>query len=232
MRTNHRTQDLKLQQSIISCYGFLTPLTALKFSFLILLIIFSPKISSGGGCQFPVQISGDTIYCEDDPIFVVLNLTITGTGDCFCDLSLASNFQWYKNGAVIEGATTTSYIAADTGTYWLTLDFCFYFGSATTKHVSISYDNCSGISNQPAAGTLSCFPNPATQQTMVQYDLPSSQNEVELTISDMQGRVISNSKLPAPKHTFVLEVGDFAAGIYFVTLKAGESFIIKKLIKQ
>jgi hypothetical protein len=79
---------------------------------------------------------------------------------------------------------------------------------------------------------MQLYPNPASEQTVVQYNIPSEQNEAELTISDVQGRILRNEKLSPLKHTHALGVSEWAAGVYFITLKSGEDLITKKLLKQ
>jgi hypothetical protein len=79
---------------------------------------------------------------------------------------------------------------------------------------------------------MQLYPNPASEQTVVQYNIPSEQNEAELTISDVQGRILRTEKLSPLKHTHALGVSEWAAGVYFITLKSGEDLITKKLLKQ
>ncbi len=79
---------------------------------------------------------------------------------------------------------------------------------------------------------LQIFPNPAHEQTIINYNLPASQNEASIILYDLQGRVLREEKLNAAHHQINFDLTPFAAGVYLVELKTSIGTITKKLLKQ
>lgn len=76
------------------------------------------------------------------------------------------------------------------------------------------------------------YPNPFNPETNINFGLPISA-EVKLTIFDIQGRQIEeliNSKLEAGKYSINWNASNFASGIYFYTISAGDFKAAKKML--
>ncbi len=75
------------------------------------------------------------------------------------------------------------------------------------------------------------FPNPFENFTNVNFTLESNEN-VELIIYDITGKIVYNSKpgiLNAGSHSIKVDARNFDSGIYFVSLKIGDSLLTKKI---
>ncbi len=89
---------------------------------------------------------------------------------------------------------------------------------------------------EPGASPLSfeIFPNPSNDVFNVSFDLLKSE-KTEVKITDMIGREIKTvveDFLSAGEHEYVVPARDLSKGIYLVTLKAGESTTVKRLMIQ
>ncbi|MCY7409468.1 MAG: T9SS type A sorting domain-containing protein, partial [Chitinophagales bacterium] len=79
---------------------------------------------------------------------------------------------------------------------------------------------------------MQLFPNPAHEQTIINYNLPASQNEASIILYDLQGRILRKEKLNAARHQINFDLTPFVAGVYLVELKTPIGTITKKLLKQ
>ncbi len=76
------------------------------------------------------------------------------------------------------------------------------------------------------------FPNPASTETMINYELKKSA-KVNFKLTDLTGRIVMNLNKgiqEAGQHNMKLDVSQLAAGTYFYTLTAGENQKTLKLI--
>jgi hypothetical protein len=76
------------------------------------------------------------------------------------------------------------------------------------------------------------YPNPFNPVTMINYQLPMI-NDVELSIYNLIGQKVAtlvNERKQAGNHQVEWDAGDFASGIYYYRIKAGEFQDVKKMI--
>jgi hypothetical protein len=82
---------------------------------------------------------------------------------------------------------------------------------------------------------MNVYPNPFKDQTTLSISL-SDDSPVSLVIVDQLGRTVenayNNSILPSGTHTYKLDGGRLAGGIYQAVLIVGEKRIIKKFVKM
>ena len=104
--------------------------------------------------------------------------------------------------------------------------------AVTSGNMYIGGDYCSKIGMKPGEGStglneqlseegtsLLLIPNPARAQTVVDY-LFSAKGEVRyIEVHDMVGRLILQQKAPDREGTATLQLDDYAAGMYQVTLR-------------
>ena len=99
------------------------------------------------------------------------------------------------------------------------------------------FDNCTDIneqqSNQPSFTISQNIPNPATNSTSVEVKTETT-GVVILTIVNVLGQVVHHESVDnnSHKHTFDLDVSSFDSGIYFYTIKIGNSSITKKMLVE
>ena len=77
------------------------------------------------------------------------------------------------------------------------------------------------------------YPNPVSHQLQFQYYLPESAM-INISILDAEGKLIKNEIANGQSglSTTKLDVSNYAAGIYFITLKTGDTIRVKKFLKN
>lgn len=121
-------------------------------------------------------------------------------------------YQWYRDDSIIAGAITDSYVASHSGNYQLAV--IDSFGCKTTSAViSLIY---SGISTLSADVAVNVYPNPNTGR----FTLRMSDNiPRQVSITDVQGRVVADTIIVTGKHEF--DLSTLTDGIYYLQIKEG-----------
>lgn len=97
--------------------------------------------------------------------------------------------------------------------------------TSTTTYQQIVSD-CTSLNETAGISGLSLFPNPGKES----FELRSSATINEIVIHDMAGRQVFTSHPATSSTRFTLD--EVSSGVYFVTVSAGESIQVLKLIKQ
>ena len=78
------------------------------------------------------------------------------------------------------------------------------------------------------------YPNPATGNTVVNVTLPIAAN-LSLEVTNLMGQVVytvNEDAANAGMHSFTIDASNLGSGVYFYTVKAGESSVTKKMIVE
>ncbi len=76
------------------------------------------------------------------------------------------------------------------------------------------------------------YPNPFNPVTKIAFDVPAS-SQVELIVYDILGRKIEtlvNNYFPAGNYTVIFEAIGLPSGIYFYSLQADKTFLVRKMV--
>ncbi len=131
------------------------------------------------------------------------------------------NYQWYKAGQPVAGATAATFRPADTG--WYTLVATEHNGCTASGSYHVT-DVGTGIGTLPQGTGISIYPNPARDYIHISSDVP-----VTAALLSADGRLISeteNNSLP---------VAMLSDGIYFIRVSAkddGTLLGVYKFVKQ
>jgi hypothetical protein len=88
-----------------------------------------------------------------------------------------------------------------------------------------------GVSENEFDNALSLYPNPATSEVYISLSDKTYSN-FDITIANSLGQVLQNKTNIDNTSIATINVSNYASGIYFVTIKAGESIATKKLVIQ
>ena len=105
-----------------------------------------------------------------------------------------------------SGSTTITYTYTDAN------------GCSDEATTSITVSVCSGVSENLVIPGLKYFPNPTTGMLSVEFD-PNYQSEIQILISDVQGKKILTDNQSSYSRT--LDLSGFPNGVYTMELRAG-----------
>jgi hypothetical protein len=100
---------------------------------------------------------------------------------------------------------------------------------------SCHFDGCGGINDIPSLASLSFYPNPASTQITLNFNVNRSDN-FDVAILDMQGRQTLPTNhlglLREGEQTRTLDIAGLANGIYLIACKTGAGSLYRKLVVQ
>ena len=90
-----------------------------------------------------------------------------------------------------------------------------------------------GINNYFIENNLSVYPNPTSAETEIVYNTTNSV-PVNVKLIDLLGNEILSQKAQsfAGLNKFKIDISYLPAGVYYITLNAGNNLLTRKLIKQ
>lgn len=141
-----------------------------------------------------------------------------------------ANIQWFKDGIAIEGATESTYIITEAGSYNVEAspDFCPDNSSTLTDPIIVVMQECTaGISN-PDSSTFSIYPNPAQNTLTVALSHISSAESY--TIIDVTGKVIAAGTISST--STAINVSALANGTYILKMTGPGTQASKLFIKE
>lgn len=148
-----------------------------------------------------------------------ISITVTnGAGDL--------TYEWILNGTVVSTDEDPTGLSA--GEYTLVATDA----NGCTVETTVIVDMVSSAFDAILAGKISLFPNPASEQVNVRFELPQTM-EVSMTLLDLTGRpVLPEFRESLSERTLVLEMNGLSAGVYSLRIVADESVVIKRVIVQ
>lgn len=171
-----------------------------------------------------VMATVNTIPATPSNIFVTSNYTLV--------TNCSGNIQWYWDGTAVSGSAGTQqiYTLTGNGTYWNT---CTDANGCTSLNSDTVVVNSWTIEESDLVFTYSLIPNPATSIVDILFDF-SPQHSIEITITDLSGRIIYSEILPEGYSLSrkSISLSDFSSGIYLVQLQIANQTHTQKLVIQ
>ena len=173
--------------------------------------IYRVRITSSAPC--PALSDTVVITVHDSPY-----PQITRVGNVLSTTSSFATYQWYRNAALISGATASTYTFSHDGTYSVKVtdvNSC----NGTSSNYQVNY---LGVGNVQASD-ISIYPNPASDVITV-----ASPIAVNVEIRSMDGKVVLKAE-----NAKTIDIHALTSGMYllYVTNKDQEVLKIEKLIK-
>ncbi len=135
------------------------------------------------------------------------------------------SYQWYKDGAMIDGATSASYTSTGEGSYNVTMQQFSQCPVQTSNTVLIN-----SVNDIDEGVDFLIYPNPAKSDFNMKVNSNLSGN-ARLTITDLQGKVVHITNTVITNGTNNIAVStDLSAGVYNVELNTGLNRVSQKLI--
>jgi hypothetical protein len=122
-----------------------------------------------------------------------------------------ATYQWYKDGAIISGATGATYTPTQTGTYHVEVSDAAGCSSISTT-ISVTDVGLKGL----IENAMHIYPNPATTTLTIEL---VQQTTIELV--DMLGQTIQTHQLKSGVNT--IDVSELVSGVYFIQTVDGST---------
>jgi fibronectin type 3 domain-containing protein len=139
----------------------------------------------------------------------------------------AQKYQWYFDYKLINGATTDSYIPQQSGIYYVIVTDGGCSATSSPVFYTITGNETFNISNQ-----IKTYPNPTKDK--LNFELSNGlEGKYEINLIDLQGKIyqIVNDHKAGFELKTILDLGNFAQGMYFLEVRMGKYVGRKKVVK-
>lgn len=157
-----------------------------------------------------VNSSGPTTFCEGSTV----------TLNAFT--SIGWTYQWYVDGAIINGATTDSLVVTQTGDYTVVVSNGLCNLASPATHVEVQ--NCSGLAEQQMSSFYSLTPNPARHHLQIRTS--RDLNIESIVIADLHGRIVErlSGKSIANQQ---IDISELEQGTYQLMIRGDQNETLK-----
>lgn len=132
------------------------------------------------------------------------------------------NYQWYLDGELIEGATSATYTATETGDY-----YCVVWNNTGCEATSNTINVIIANINETELSGISLFPNPTSKIVTV----TGLQYFESIELISMNGKIIKSYRLKNTS-SIQLDLNNLECGLYQVRITAPDKIHTLKLIKN
>jgi PKD repeat protein len=177
---------------------------------------------------------GTSSYTKTGYINVLSNpsIFITASGGVLTAVgSTAITWQWYKNGVLISGATTSTYTPTSSGNYTVTVTDAK--GCSNTSAILPFVPN--GINNAFRNAGFELYPNPSKGLITLKGSLINNSKEVRFTLYNAMGQNVYSELITVGNASFSkeLNLSQLPKGLYEVRVQTDEATTIStKLILE
>ncbi|NDC42901.1 MAG: T9SS C-terminal target domain-containing protein, partial [Chitinophagia bacterium] len=176
--------------------------------------VYSYTVTTASGCRLASNSLTVTEHAAPRPVIIYSGGRIRTTTNYIA-------YQWYRNGAVLFGATAYYRNITDTGHYWVRVT-----DSAGCVGLSLVY-YVEALAVQGVAATteaIAVFPNPTTGLVNI-----TGANGLRATVQTADGRT-----LQVANDVQVLDISTYAPGLYLLQLADSDGRVMKtvKLVKE
>ncbi len=195
---------------------------------------FSPNIDFNNlaADNYNITITDDA-GCTSTESFTVNSLplptvpTITVNDNLLTAPDTYTAYQWYFNTQIITGAIGNTYTAFESGNYSVVVT-----GGNGCTNTSAVTSVTTSIKNIPSLNEFIITPNPFDKDIFIEIEVNQA-IDLELEILDLNGKLVFSKSIPIQeKFSQGLDLENLSKGIYYLSLKSGEGFVVKKIIKQ
>ena len=183
-----------------------------------------------GSVSAPVKVIPVNDCSAGDTVIVDISVApapipvINRSGNILATTQPFPSYQWNLNGTAITGATNPTLVAAENGSYTVTVTNT---GGCDGTSSPVIITDLTAMDHKQERNLLPIYPNPAS--SLMHLELPC---KAELHISDNLGRIIHKQRLGAGKRS--MDLKEFSAGVYMIIAydQTGKLIGSCKLVKE
>jgi hypothetical protein len=171
-------------------------------------------------------VAGTNGICESTRIMVVVTVftspavPVVSLNGIALQSTVGYSYQWMLGGSTISGATSQNYTPTANGLY--TVEVTDSHGCSS---VSVPYNYTWVGIEESGVNNIEIYPNPTTDRLYID----AAQN-TEIEISNIAGQILK-CLIINNNHT-IIDISDFAEGLYFVKVKNEKGISVKKFVKE
>jgi hypothetical protein len=182
-------------------------------------------------------VEGNCVSVAVSPVIVIVeqpdnaffDLTIDVVNDeLFASVSGADQYQWFHEYEIINGATDVAHKPTKSGSYFVMITDQ---SSGCTLSSQPYYFQVTGLEDFDISQNMQVFPNPTTGILELKLDVPT-QGKYNISLIDAIGKkhTIFEGEKKHPILNQKIHLENKAVGLYFLELKIGNYWAIKKVL--
>ncbi len=172
------------------------------------------------GCQ---RVLDSILTVTVTPYPATPSVSVAGTDSLKCSVT-GTAYQWFHEDSLLA-ANSQTIVASQSGTYKVVVFDNNCSSDTSAGFLYIGIDTRSNISKLAPH----IYPNP-TDGT-VHIELHKSYRDLSITIKNLLGQKLISSSFTSKQH-IDLEMNHLKTGLYFIQIRAGESTVAFKIIKE
>ncbi|MCC6371033.1 MAG: T9SS type A sorting domain-containing protein [Bacteroidia bacterium] len=178
---------------------------------------YTNLLSRANGC--------DSLLTTTLNVDAAIDVSVFNSETVISAITPSATYQWIdcdKNPAIIAGATAQNFTPTANGNYAviITINNC----SDTSACVNFLTTD---INKTLHSGEVKIYPNPGTDKVTIETTL----NKGQIALCNTLGQQLMVVEIKSGKSQ-ILELSEYANGIYFIKITSEDKLLIKKLIKQ
>ena len=184
---------------------------------------------------YSVNAMGDNGCSTEDSVLVTLIplpakpiiTAIWGTPDTLISSAITGN-QWYKNGNILMGENGQKLFVSPfvNGNYTVIVTDV----NGCSSSPSDAYNTLTGIKDATNNFDFTVYPNPATDNLIIELSATNTLHNLSISIYDIQGQLILQQQLNKVKTE--LNISGLAKGVYVVKVYNESNTSISKFVKE
>lgn len=141
-----------------------------------------------------------------------------------------SGYQWFLNGDPIPGATGIDYTAIQSGNYHV--EYTGPNGCPTSTY-TLEFTLQTGVEEISIFDVLDLYPNPGKGEFTIRGMMPTME-DVTIELTNMLGQALQPAITINNTNQFSqsVDISSYANGVYFVRIKAADSYVTVRYIKS
>lgn len=156
---------------------------------------------------------------------------ITRTANTLSTLFASQSYQWFKNDTAVSGATSRNFELLVNGQYKVQVDSNGCSNSSDQFSVSDIDTGEVGLNEISTIGNIELYPNPAKSSAYLNV-LFTTSAPTEISIVDMYGKLVRIIPVgTVNSFSDMIDMHEYADGVYFVLIKHGNDMSQKRLVK-